>query len=99
VPVVTAAAALFLLRALAQRRSVQAFVLALLLFLLGMIGLGVSMWPNVVPPSVTIWQAAAPERSQVFMLYGVGLIMPLILAYTAWTYWVFRGKVGEHGYH
>ena len=68
-------------------------------FLLGMIGLGVSMWPHVVPPSVTIWQAAAPLRSQEFMLVGVLLIMPLILAYTGWTYWVFRGKVGEHGYH
>jgi cytochrome d ubiquinol oxidase subunit II len=57
------------------------------------------MWPYLVPPSVTIWQAAAPERSQSFMLFGVVLILPLILAYTGWTYWVFRGKVGEHGYH
>ena len=99
VPVVTGLAALFLLRGLAQRCSGQAFALALLLFLLGMIGLGVSMWPHVVPPSITIWQAAAPERSQSFMLAGVVLIMPLILGYTGWTYWVFRGKVGEHGYH
>ena len=99
VPLVTGLAALFLLRGLAQRRSGQAFGLALVLFLLGMIGLGVSMWPNVVPPSVTIWQAAAPVRSQEFMLVGVLLIMPLILAYTGWTYWVFRGKVSEHGYH
>lgn len=53
----------------------------------------------MVPDSVTIWDAAAPERSQVFMLVGVVLVMPLILAYTAWAYWVFRGKVGSHGYH
>ena len=66
---------------------------------LGMIGLGISMWPYVVPDSVTIWQAAAPERSQVFMLIGVAIVMPIILAYTGWAYWVFRGKVGAEGYH
>ena len=86
--------------------KVKAVVVALVairnvaaLFGLGAVGLGVSMWPYVVPQSITIWQAAAPERSQVFMLVGVALVMPLILAYTGWAYWVFRGKVGEHGYH
>jgi len=52
-----------------------------------------------VPPGLSIWDAAAPERSQVFMLVGVAITMPLILAYTAWAYWVFRGKVGDEGYH
>ncbi|MFZ2994663.1 cytochrome d ubiquinol oxidase subunit II, partial [Sphingobium sp.] len=47
----------------------------------------------------TIWDAAAPERSQIFMLVGTAIIMPVILAYTGWAYWVFRGKVGTHGYH
>ena len=99
VPLVTAAVAILLLRSLARRAEWAPFLYALALFVLGAIGLGVSMWPYVVPQSVTIWQAAAPERSQVFMLIGVGLVMPLILAYTGWAYWVFRGKVGEHGYH
>jgi len=99
VPIVTGAVAIALLRALAQRREWTPFLLALGLFVLGAIGLGASMWPYVVPQSVTIWQAAAPERSQVFMLVGVALVMPLILAYTGWAYWVFRGKVGTHGYH
>jgi cytochrome d ubiquinol oxidase subunit II len=48
---------------------------------------------------VTIWDAAAPAQSQSFMLVGAVVIVPLILAYTAWAYWVFRGKVGAHGYH
>ena len=48
---------------------------------------------------MTIWQAAAPYESQLFMLVGAVVLVPLILAYTAWSYWVFRGKVGEHGYH
>ncbi|WP_068073720.1 cytochrome d ubiquinol oxidase subunit II [Novosphingobium lentum] len=99
VPIVTAALALGLLRGLAKRQTYAPFLCALGIFVLGMAGLGVSMWPYAVPQSVTIWQAAAPERSQVFMLVGVAIIMPMILAYTAWAYWVFRGKVGTHGYH
>jgi cytochrome d ubiquinol oxidase subunit II len=64
-----------------------------------MIGLGVSMYPHIVPPGITIWDAAAPRRSQEFMIVGVALILPLILGYTGWAYWVFRGKVGSDGYH
>ena len=99
VPVLTGVAFLLLLRALARKRPWQAFLSALGIFALGMIGLGVSMYPNIVPPSVTIWDAAAPRRSQEFMIVGVGLILPLILGYTGWAYWVFRGKVGTDGYH
>ena len=75
------------------------FVLSLLLFLLTMIGLAISIWPYVIPGQVTIWDAAAPYQSQLFMLVGAVVLIPLILAYTAWSYWVFRGKVGEEGYH
>ena len=57
------------------------------------------MWPYVVPDSITIWDAAAPERSQIFMLVGFAVIMPLIFVYTGWSYWVFRGKVRAEGYH
>ena len=52
-----------------------------------------------MPPGITIWDAAAPKRSQVFMLIGVAITLPLIIGYTAWAYWVFRGKVGDEGYH
>ncbi|ABD25471.1 cytochrome bd quinol oxidase subunit 2 apoprotein [Novosphingobium aromaticivorans DSM 12444] len=99
VPLVTGAVAFALMRSLGARHTWRPFLLSLALFLLGMIGLGVSIWPWVVPQSISIWQAAAPHRSQVFMLVGVLAIMPLILGYTAWAYWVFRGKVGTHGYH
>ncbi|HYE29385.1 MAG TPA: cytochrome d ubiquinol oxidase subunit II [Allosphingosinicella sp.] len=81
------------------RRDWLPFVLTLALFLLSMIGLAISIWPDVVPGRVTIWEAAAPESSQLFMLVGATVLIPLILAYTAWSYWVFRGKVGEEGYH
>jgi cytochrome d ubiquinol oxidase subunit II len=75
------------------------FLMALGLFLLGFIGLAISMYPYVVPRAVTIWDAAAPAQSQSFMLVGAVVIVPLILAYTSWAYWIFRGKVGAHGYH
>ncbi len=99
VPVLTGIAFLTLHRALATKRPWRAFLSALAIFALGMIGLGVSMYPNLIPPSVTIWEAAAPRRSQEFMIVGVALILPLILGYTGWAYWVFRGKVGTDGYH
>ncbi|WP_031337089.1 cytochrome d ubiquinol oxidase subunit II [Rhodopseudomonas sp. B29] len=100
VPLAVAIVTALLLRALAKRRDYQPFFLTLALFALSYAGLGISMWPYVVPRSVTIWQAAAPESSQLFMLVGVSILVPIILIYTAWAYWVFRGKVDpEHGYH
>jgi cytochrome d ubiquinol oxidase subunit II len=51
------------------------------------------------PERVTLQMAAAPESSQVFMLVGAAVLVPVILAYTAWSYWVFRGKVAHEGYH
>lgn len=99
VPIVTAIVALSMLRAILKDRNSKPFWLGIALFFLGMSGLGVTIWPNVVPPGVTIWDAAAPERSQVFMLVGVALTMPLIIGYTIWAYWVFRGKVADEGYH
>jgi cytochrome d ubiquinol oxidase subunit II len=76
------------------------FVLTLGLVFLGFSGLGISIWPYIIPPSITLWQAAAPPQSQGFMLVGALLIIPIILVYTFWSYYVFRGKVqpGE-GYH
>jgi cytochrome d ubiquinol oxidase subunit II len=75
------------------------FLMALALFFLNFAGLGISLYPYVVPSSITIWDAAAPAQSQRFMLFGIAIILPVILAYTTWAYWVFRGKVGAHGYH
>jgi cytochrome d ubiquinol oxidase subunit II len=75
------------------------FAATLGLFALTLAGLAISIWPDVIPGRVTIWQAASPHSSQAFMLVGAAVLVPLILAYTAWSYWVFRGKVGEHGYH
>ncbi len=99
VPLLVALISFLLLRALQKRHDYAPFLLTLTLFLLGMIGLGISMFPYVVPDEVTIWDAATHPSSQAFMLVGTLFIVPLIIGYTAWAYWVFRGKVGDEGYH
>ena len=99
VPIVTALIAFLFYRSMRKGREAQPFLLALGLFLLSFIGLGISMFPYVIPGAVTIWDAATAPRSQAFMLVGALITVPPILAYTGWAYWVFRGKVGEHGYH
>jgi cytochrome d ubiquinol oxidase subunit II len=99
VPLLVAIFAFAFWRALARRSEVLPFVLALGLFLLSFAGLGISMYPYIVPTAVTILAAAAPARSQGFMLIGAVVMIPIILAYTVWAYWVFRGKVGAEGYH
>jgi cytochrome bd ubiquinol oxidase subunit II len=98
VPIALAAVTLTLLHSLANRHDYRPFFLSLALFALSYAGLGISMWPYIVPQSITIWQAASPENSQIFMLFGVAILIPLILGYTAWAYYVFRGKV-TGGYH
>jgi cytochrome d ubiquinol oxidase subunit II len=98
-PVLVAAAAWLTWRSFAGSRDGAPFFWSLALFGLTLAGLAVSIWPDVIPGRVTIWQAAAPYQSQLFMLVGALVLIPLILAYTAWSYWVFRGKVGEEGYH
>jgi cytochrome d ubiquinol oxidase subunit II len=76
------------------------FLLALFLLFLGYSGLAISLWPNIIPPGVSFRDAAAPAESQGFALVGALLIVPIILAYTGWAYYVFRGKVtGSVGYH
>ena len=99
IPLLVAGAGFLLYRSLTRRAELKPFLLALSLFLLSFVGLGISMFPYVVPPSITLWQAASPESSQIFMLVGVVIMVPVILAYTGYAYWVFRGKVGHEGYH
>ncbi|HEX6376277.1 MAG TPA: cytochrome d ubiquinol oxidase subunit II [Allosphingosinicella sp.] len=98
-PLLVAAAAWFGWRSLGRGPDWAPFLWSLALFGLTLVGLGISIWPDVIPGRVTIWQAASPPSSQAFMLAGALVLIPLILGYTAWSYWVFRGKVGEEGYH
>ena len=100
VPLLVAAAAFLLFRGLADGRELVPFLAALSLFVLSYVGLGISFYPYIVPVSVTIWEAAAPDKSLGFLLVGAAVLVPLILIYTAYAYWVFRGKVNAvGGYH
>jgi cytochrome d ubiquinol oxidase subunit II len=99
VPVLVAIVTFVLFWSLRRGHHYTPFLMALALFGLGLAGLGISLYPNVVPPSVSIWDAAAPHDSLAFMLPGVLIMVPIILAYTGYSYWVFRGKTGHEGYH
>lgn len=99
VPLLVAIAAVAFFISVSRRYERLPFLLALGLFVLGMIGLGISMFPYVVPGAITIHDAAAHPKSLIFMLVGAVVMVPIILAYTAYSYWIFRGKVGQEGYH
>ncbi|CAN1723811.1 cytochrome bd ubiquinol oxidase subunit II [Hyphomicrobium sp. 1Nfss2.1] len=100
IPLLTAAAAFACWYGLTHGREVMPFLSAVALFLLGFAGLAISNVPYLVPPSITFWEAAAVPESQLFMLIGVLVMLPLILGYTVFVYWSFRGKVREgEGYH
>jgi cytochrome d ubiquinol oxidase subunit II len=99
VPLLVLIASAFFLVSLRRRWEYWPFLLTLLLFALCLIGLGVSIFPEIVPGAVTIHEAASPESSLLFMLVGASVLVPVIIAYTAYSYWVFRGKTGHEGYH
>jgi cytochrome d ubiquinol oxidase subunit II len=100
VPVVTAIVAWCAWRWLDSGREVLPFFAVIALFLLGYAGLVISRFPYLIPPSLTIWDTAAVPASQVFTLIGTIAMLPIILIYTGFVYWLFRGKVKEgEGYH
>jgi cytochrome d ubiquinol oxidase subunit II len=100
VPILVLLATSAILRTLRQDTHAAPFLFALLLLFLGYSGLAISLWPNIIPPSISIREAAGPPESLGFTLVGALFVIPIILVYTSWSYYVFRGKVrtGE-GYH
>jgi len=100
VPLVTAATAWLTWRTLASETHAAPFLGAIGLLTLSYIGIAVSLYPMIVPHHFTLWQAASSDRTQAFLLIGTLVLLPVILMYTGWSYWVFRGKVrSEIGYH
>jgi cytochrome d ubiquinol oxidase subunit II len=100
VPLAVFGAGFLLIKGLTERREVTPFLASLALFTLCFIGLGISFFPYIVPHAVTIRDAAAPDNSLAFLLVGAVVLVPMILGYTAYAYWVFRGKVKSvGGYH
>jgi cytochrome bd ubiquinol oxidase subunit II len=100
VPIVTALVAFAAWKWLDQRSDGRPFAAAIVLFLLGYLGLVISTFPYLVPPTLTVWDTAAAPESQLFMLIGTLVLLPIILGYTGFVYWLFRGKLREgEGYH
>jgi cytochrome bd ubiquinol oxidase subunit II len=100
VPIVTAAVAAFAWHSLERGAELPPFVAAVGLFLLGYLGLAISAYPYLVPPVLTIAQAAAAPASQTFLLIGTLVLLPLVLGYFVLVHWLFRGKLREgEGYH
>jgi cytochrome bd ubiquinol oxidase subunit II len=100
VPLLALINAVALWRAVMHRAEYAPFILALTFFGLGFLGLVLGMWPNLIPPSLTIWEAAAPPSTQGFVLVGTLIMLPAVLGYTWWSYSVFKGKVtADSGYH
>ncbi len=100
VPILVTYAAYRLFLGLNDHKDASPFLATLSIFVLCFIGIGISFYPNIVPPSLSIQDAAAPDKSLSFTLYGTAVLVPMILAYTAYSYWVFRGKIDPaEGYH
>jgi cytochrome bd ubiquinol oxidase subunit II len=100
VPLLVPVCAWLLFKGLLDGKERQPFFAALGLFVLSYAGIGIGFYPMIVPPSLDIWSAAAPDKSLAFLLSGTAVLIPVILAYTGYSYWVFRGKTARGaGYH
>ncbi|MFO1258360.1 MAG: cytochrome d ubiquinol oxidase subunit II [Gammaproteobacteria bacterium] len=99
IPLITLLMFVFLWRDLHTAREIRPFILSQGIFILGFIGLGFSLWPWVVPFKVTLWEAAAAAPSQSLLLIGALIMLPIILAYTGYSYYVFRGKASHEAHY
>ena len=100
VPLITAGLIAFEWWSLQRGSDHAPFLGALGLFVMSYVGIAISLWPMIVPGHYTLDEAAASESTQAFLLVGTLVLLPVILLYTGWSYWVFRGKVrGDIGYH
>ena len=100
VPLITAGLVWYEWRSLNDRSDYAPFIGALGLFVMSYLGIAISLWPMIVPGHFTLEQAAASQSTQAFLLIGTLVLLPVILLYTGWSYWVFRGKVrSDIGYH
>jgi cytochrome d ubiquinol oxidase subunit II len=101
VPLLVVACVIGIFRSADSSHEARGFILMQAIIFLGYSGLLISIFPNIIPPNLSIWAASAPRSSQIFLLVGVVIVLPIILGYTALSYWVFRGKVrlGDEGYH
>ncbi|MDR3477356.1 MAG: cytochrome d ubiquinol oxidase subunit II [Gammaproteobacteria bacterium] len=94
-PLVTGLMILYFGYALYKRAEYILFWLAIGIFVCAYLGFGISTFPYLIPHVLTIWQVVAPESTVLFMLFGALLLLPMLVGYTSYSYYVFRGKVTE----
>ncbi len=99
IPLMVAAIFYKLQKSLDDKANISPFIYSLGMVFLGYLGLGISIWPNIIPPNISIYAASSPPSSQSFALFGALIIIPLIITYTAWGYYVFRGKVSKDDHY
>jgi cytochrome d ubiquinol oxidase subunit II len=98
-PLVTLLSFYGIVRSLRSRREIEPFFFSAVFFLAGFLGLFASLYPHALPPDITFYDAAAEKHTLQFALWGAVLTLPIVLAYTFYSYRVFRGKVGKEGYY
>jgi len=100
VALLTFAAGVWEWRVLNSSKDAAPFAVAIVVFLLSYLGIAISLWPMIVPYRFTFWEAASSPSTQAFLLVGTLFMLPVILMYSGWSYWVFRGKVrgGQSNY-
>ncbi|MBB72179.1 MAG: cytochrome d ubiquinol oxidase subunit II [Legionellales bacterium] len=97
-PIITGLTFIYLWHCLRKQQDAAPFKVSILLFLLPYIGFGISVWPYLIPRMVTVWDAAAPLKAQIFILVGLAILLPTLVGYTFYQYHVFKGKVtAAHG--
>jgi cytochrome d ubiquinol oxidase subunit II len=99
VPLLTVLSVLALWRGIKERQRYAPFLWGTAIFLLCYIGLAISLFPYIIPPDITVWQAAAAPKSQLFMLYGAIPLLPIILGYTAYSYYALWEAPSSDAYH
>ena len=98
-PAITAMMIFLTWKNLANGNELKPFIYSIIIFLCSYVGIGISVYPYLIPHEVTIWEAAAPDSTLVFILVGVIIMLPVLLGYTLYAYHVFRGKSAHDGYH
>ncbi len=95
IPVASLVMLIIIWRDLHAGREYRPFFLSFGVFLTGYLGIAISMWPYIVPFEITFRQAAAAPESQSLLLVGTIIMLPLVLAYVGYCYYIFRGKASH----
>lgn len=78
-----------------KEREWLPFAASIVLFVSALLGVGISVWPAAIPGVMTIWEGVSAPRTQMIVAWALIMIVPVILSYVGFSYWVFRGKIPD----